>query len=47
MALSDGRVVQQDVSPESLCEGDHVTQLRRGVARRFGDGDGESRGQGQ
>ena len=40
-------MVQQDVSPESLCEGDHVTQLRRGVARRFGDGDGESRGQGQ
>ena len=40
LALGDGSVVQQDVTPEDLCTEQHAASLRRMVARRFGDGQG-------
>ena len=38
LALSDGTVVQQDVSPLELCLDHHITSLKRMIARKFGDG---------
>ena len=40
LALSDGTVVQQDVTPVELCQDKHVDNLRRVVAKKFGDGRG-------
>ena len=40
MTLSDGTVVQQDVSPVELCSDMHIKNLLRVVAKQFADGRG-------
>ena len=40
MSLSNGRIVQQDVSPLDLCNETHIDNLQIAVARKFNDGEG-------